>query len=172
MLALPASAPPNSREREFDDCDDTAGPVPALGFSDEGIDLFGRGSRHDFPGERRSDLWYKLARSSLSLSGAVLSSGMARLRDRLGGRRLHCLENRPGSQGSPLAAGDACRNIHRNGTGSTSVTPGGKDSLICGEGFYDPAGSAKLTAEGTRSVRRCSGSGRTGSRSRRWRCSR
>jgi hypothetical protein len=63
--------------------------------SDEGNDSFRRRSRHDFLGQRCSDLWHKLARSSMSVSGTVLSPGMARLWPRPGGRCLHCLESGP-----------------------------------------------------------------------------
>ena len=66
-----------------------------LGVSDEGNGSFCRRSRHDFLGKRRSDLRHELARSNMSVSGTVLSPGMARLRLHLGGRCLHCLESGP-----------------------------------------------------------------------------
>jgi hypothetical protein len=45
---------------------------------DEEIDPIGCWSRHHFPCKRSSDFWHKLARPSMSLSGAVFSRGMAR----------------------------------------------------------------------------------------------
>src|SRR5262249_23469904 len=63
--------------------------------SDERNDPNRHRSRHCFPGKRRSDLWYKLARPSMSLSGAVFSPGMALHGNRAFGRRLHRLETAP-----------------------------------------------------------------------------
>jgi hypothetical protein len=53
--------------------------------------------RHHFPGQRRSDLWDKLARSAMRIPRAVLSPGMARRRNRPVGRSLRCLEDVPES---------------------------------------------------------------------------
>jgi hypothetical protein len=94
-VLAPASTRHRFRVRARNRWDDAVGRIPALGVSDEGNDPFRRGSRDDFPGKRSSDLWHKLARSSVSLSGAVLPPGMARLWHCAGGRRLYCLEGRP-----------------------------------------------------------------------------
>ena len=79
-------------ERETVRCDDAVGRIQV---SDERNDPIRHGSRHRFLGKRRSDLWHKLARPSMSLSGAVLSPRMARYRHRAIGRRLYRLEGTP-----------------------------------------------------------------------------
>ncbi len=62
--------------------------------SNETLDPIRCRSGHHFSGKRRSDLWHKLARPSMSISGAVFSRGVARhWRCAVGGRLL-CLEER------------------------------------------------------------------------------
>lgn len=72
-----------------------ADPIELRRWSDERNDPVRHRPRHHILGECRSDLWHKLARSKMSVSGALLSPRMACHGNRAFGRRLHRLEDLP-----------------------------------------------------------------------------